>query len=359
MNNFLQQVYFNNTVLDYAIVLVGLLILWYALKLLKQYIIRLLQRKAHTSKTQLDDVVISAIDKFVVPLSYISINYLLINRLNITTVLDKVIDNTIIIVWIYFSVRILNHVLQNAVCLYMRHKGETEQRISQVTGMLLVIKAVIWIIGILVFLSNIGVNVTAAITGFGIGGIAIALATQNILGDLFSYFVIFFDKPFEVGDAINVNGHAGTVEYIGIKTSQVRSLDGQQLVIPNAEMVKSTIQNYKRLTKRRGVVKIGVAHHTAIEKLIGIPPAFKDIIANMPNCSFDRANLINITETSINYEVAFFVNTDDYTQYITAVEQVNILILQFLKAQRIDIAIPTRTIQVKNDTNGTFVKIEE
>ena len=159
----------------------------------------------------------------------------------------------------------------------MQKKQEPLERTAQLTGILIVIKALVWIVGILMLIENLGYNITTIITGLGIGGIAIALAAQNILTDLFSYFVIFFDKPFEIGDVISVNNITGTVERIGIKTSHIRSVSGEQLIMPNAELVKSTIKNIKRLERRGVTFKLNVRYDTPERKIKNLP----DIISKL------------------------------------------------------------------------------
>src|SRR3546814_878321 len=138
-------------------------------------------------------------------------------------------------------------------------------------GIMFILNVVIWIFGLVLLLSNLGYDVTAIVAGMGIGGIAIALAAQTILGDLFSYFVIFFDRPFEIGDFIVVDDKSGTVEYVGIKTTRLKSLGGEQLVFSNTDLTNSRLHNYKRMERRRIVFKLGVVYETPEKKLKLIP----------------------------------------------------------------------------------------
>src|SRR5690606_30272375 len=148
---------------------------------------------------------------------------------------------------------------------YMKRRHETPERIRQLNGVMIVIKALVWFVGFIFLLGNLGYDVRTMIAGLGVGGIAIALAAQTVLGDLFSYFVIFFDKPFEIGDFVKAGDSMGTIEQIGIKTTRIRSLDGEQLVMSNTNLTSSTIRNYKRLEKRRVVTSIGVTYQTKSE----------------------------------------------------------------------------------------------
>jgi len=175
-------------------------------------------------------------------------------------------------------------------------------------------------------------------------GIAIALAAQNILGDLFSYFVIFFDKPFSIGDAISVNNVTGTVERIGIKTSHIRSVSGEQLIMPNAELVKSTIKNIKRLERRGVSFKLNVRYDTAKEKLTSIPEIIKQIINKQQHVTFDRCHLIALGDFSLTYEILYFIGSSDYKLYLEIQQNVYFEIINAFSSEGIDFAFPGQTI---------------
>jgi len=224
---------------------------------------------------------------------------------------------------------------------------------------LMVIKALIWIGGTLMLIENLGYNITTIITGLGIGGIAIALAAQNILGDLFSYFVIFFDKPFEIGDFIVAGEHMGVVEKIGIKTSHVRSLDGQQLIMPNAEMAKSVIQNFKRLQRRRVVFSIGVVYYTSSVKIRAIPQMIKAIVSKEVNATFDRAHLKSFGDFSINYEIVYYIESADYLTYMNIQQAICMNIFEKFECEEIEFAFPTQTLFLNNQANPVAPAIKE
>ena len=204
MNNFLDQSYWGNTVLQYLYVFAGILIALTALKVIRSIVLASVRKLAGKTTTTYDDALVSAAEKFIIPYLYLLINYWIIKQLQFSLKVGRIIEVAFTLITVYFLVRAINHLLHFSIRLYLRKKEETETRIRQFDGMLWVIKALIWTIGFLFFLDNIGYSVTTIVTGLGIGGIAIALAAQNILSDLFSYFVIFLDKPFEVGDFIVV-----------------------------------------------------------------------------------------------------------------------------------------------------------
>jgi small-conductance mechanosensitive channel len=352
MKEFLYKVYWNNRLLDYLILAAGILLLWVILRLLKVLLLRRLKRLVAITKTQIDDALVKALDRYIVPLAYLTINFLLIRRLNFPVKYNSWIDHFIALIWIFFLVRIVNHTIEQSIKIYMYERGESVERIRQVSGIITLIKCFIWVLGILLMLSNLGINVTAALTSVGISGIIIALATQNIFADLFSYFVIYFDKPFEVGDAINVNGRSGTVEKIGFKSSQIRSLSGEQLVMPNAELVKSAIQNYKRQERRRVAFNIRVAQNTDEQFLREFPQMVKDIVATYDHTQMDRAHLANIREVSIEFEIVYFINSPDYGLFMDTQQDVYLKIISILRQRDISFAEPSSNILINNQLAG-------
>jgi small-conductance mechanosensitive channel len=346
MNEFLHRVYWGNMVLDYLIAAGSILLSWIILKLIRKWVIVFLKKLSKRTATNFDDILVRAVDKFVIPYVYLIINYNIINQLNLSLKVEKVLDVAIIVVTVYFIARLINFMIHGAVLLYMEQKNEPPERIKQLNGILIVVKVLVWGMGILMLIDNLGYDVTTIVAGLGVGGIAIALAAQNILSDLFSYFVIFFDKPFEIGDFIIVGDNAGTVERIGIKTSHVRSIDGEQLIMPNAELVKEVIRNFKRLQRRRIVFSIGAVYYTPAEKLKLIPGILKEIIDKQENATFDRAHLKSFGDFSINYEIVYYVESPDYLVYMNTHHAISISVFEKFEKEKIEFAFPTQTLFV-------------
>ena len=170
-------------------------------------------------------------------------------------------------------------------------KKSGKENDSSVKWIGVIIKIVVWVIAFLLFLDNLDIKITALMAGLGVGGIAVAFAANAILQDLFSFVTIFFDRPFEIGDFINVGDMSGTIEHIGVKTTRVRSLSGEQLVFSNTDLTNSRIRNYKRMETRRVAYSIGVTYGTSGEKLKRIPGMVKQIIDSVDNTNFDRVHL--------------------------------------------------------------------
>lgn len=205
----------------------------------------------------------------------------------------------------------------------------------------------LWIIAALVALDNLGVDVTTLITGLGIGGVAVALATQNILGDLFASLSIVLDKPFVVGDVIMSGTDIGRVEHIGLKTTRVRSLSGEQLVFSNADLLQSRVRNFQRMAERRIVFSIGVIYATPADVVAEIPSIIRRIIDSRGDTRFDRAHFKSFGESSLDFEIVYYVLSPDYTRYMENQNEINLAILREFNARKIEFAFPTRTIYLE------------
>lgn len=176
------------------------------------------------------------------------------------------------------------------------------------------------------------------------GGIAIALALQNVLGDVFSAFSIYFDRPFEVGDFINVGEYSGTVKRIGIKSTRLQLLQGEELVISNRQLTTTSIRNFKKLTKRRAVFTLSVAANTPLKKLKRIPTIIEEIITSIDLIEFERVHFVEFGEFSYNFEVVYYIKTPNYAKYLKTREEINFAIIEAFEKENIVMPFPTQTI---------------
>jgi len=204
-----------------------------------------------------------------------------------------------------------------------------------------------WVIVGIMVLANLGVNVTSLITGLGIGGVAIALAVQNILSDLFSSFTIFLDKPFQVGDYIKVGKDSGNVEHIGLKTTQIKTLRGEALVIPNKELTSTRIQNFRHMKRRREAFTFGILYNTPKKQRVEIPEMVQSIIEGIEGLEFERCHFAQLADSSLNFEVVYYVNSSDYTLYMDTKQQVNLALMEAFEKKQIEFAYPTQTIYLE------------
>lgn len=236
---------------------------------------------------------------------------------------------------------------------YRAHRVENDAASTTSTAALgFVARAAIWLVAVLMILDNAGVNITTLVASLGIGGIAVALALQNILGDLFSSLSIVLDKPFVVGDFIIVDDILGTVEYVGLKTTRIRSLGGEQVVFSNSDLLKSRIRNYQHMRTRRIVFSIRVAYQVGKAQLRAIPGILREVVEAQPQVAFDRAHFKGYATSSLEFEVVYYVQVPDYGVYMDVQQEINLALFDRFAAEGIDFAYPTQTVYFANARQG-------
>jgi small-conductance mechanosensitive channel len=220
-----------------------------------------------------------------------------------------------------------------------RQKGEGDRaHLTTLTAIGFLFRLALWVTALLLVLANLGVNITALLAGLGVGGIAVALALQNILGDLFASMSILLDKPFVVGDFISVDNLGGTVEHIGLKTTRVRSLSGEQLVFSNGDLLKTRIRNYQKMKDRRVVFAFTVAASTAPEKLGAIAEIIRESIAGRRLAQFDRCYFKEFGTMGPTFESIYYVLSPDYGEYLDIQHAVNLEISRRFREEGIELA---------------------
>lgn len=207
-----------------------------------------------------------------------------------------------------------------------------------------VMRVGVWSVVLLVLLDNLGVNITALVAGLGVGGVAVALAAQNILGDLFASLSIVLDKPFVVGDFLIIGEYLGSVEKVGIKTTRVRSLSGEQLIFSNNDLLNSRMRNYGRMFERRVVFSIGVTYQTTADKLRKIPAILREAVEACEDVRFDRAHFQKYGDFALIFEIVYYVLSPDYNQYMDIQQTVNLRIFECFADEVIEFAYPTQTV---------------
>lgn len=228
---------------------------------------------------------------------------------------------------------------------YGRSRIETDRAaVTTVHAFRIASLVALWTIAVLVAVDNLGFDVTALVAGLGIGGVAVALATQSILGDLFASLSIVIDKPFVVGDFIRVGDDLGAVERIGLKTTRVRSLSGEQLIFGNADLLRSRIRNYQRMDERRVLFRVGVVYQTSAQVLREIPALVRGIIEAQPGTRMDRAHFAELGPSEFTFEFVYFVLSSDYNVYMDVQESINHGIVSAFEERGIELAYPTRTV---------------
>ncbi len=340
----LHQTFFHNRILDYLnclfIFLIGVIII----QIFKIIILNRLKVWTKKISTTLDDFLIQAVKKKLLPLLYFGAFYLSIRGLALSSVLYKSINVLGLILLAIFGARFLLTMIEYILKTYWAKKGMEAAKKQSLDGIITVIKVVVWGFAVIVLLDNLGIKISALVAGLGIGGIAIALAAQAVLGDLFSYFTIFFDRPFEIDDFIIVGDYLGTVEHIGIKTTRIRSLSGEQLVFSNSDLTNSRLRNYKRMDKRRVDFKLGVTYETDLEQLKEIPAMIANIIKSVDDVVFDRAHFFSYGDFSLVFDVVYYVLSSDYNKYMDIQQEINFKIKEEFEKRKIEFAYPTQTL---------------
>jgi small-conductance mechanosensitive channel len=358
MEEFLNREYLGNTVQAYAIALGLILIGFIVVRILRSIVITRLKKWAEATETTYDDLVVRTIERFGLPALNFLVIYWAINTLELTQKVTRVLEVATAAVIAFFIIRLVSTTVQFSLERYVRQMEGGEEKVKQMKGVILILNFIIWGLGIVFLFDNLGYDVTAVIAGLGIGGIAIALAAQNILGDLFNYFVIFFDRPFEIGDFLVIDDKKGTVEHIGIKTTRLKSLSGEQLVFSNSDLTDSRIHNFKGMPRRRIVFSVGVIYQTTKQQLEEIPSIMKHAIEKVGGGTFDRAHFSSFGDFSLNFEAVYFVESGDYNTYMDTQQKINLYLYEEFEKKEIEFAYPTQTLFLAKDGESSEDKVK-
>jgi small-conductance mechanosensitive channel len=352
MRETFKKTFLENSLDDYliafGIIFCGIIIT----QIFKKIILNRLIKFASRTDSSLDDFLIKGIDKFFVPVLYFTAIYCGINYLTLSKRIDEVVKIATTVVITYLILRLVSTTILMLLENRVKRSERGEEKVKQLGGLMLLINIVIWVLGLVFLFDNLGYNISAIITGLGIGGIAVALAAQNILGDLFNYFVIFFDRPFEIGDFIVIDDKMGSVDYIGIKTTRVKSLSGEQLIFSNSDLTNSRIHNFKRMERRRVVFKVKVVYNVELEILKTIPDLLKSLIFEHKDTQFDRAHFSSIGDSSLEFEVVYFVLSSDYNRFMDIQQQINLRILEEFNNLGVQLAYPTQSLFLLNRSSN-------
>ncbi|MBU1557389.1 mechanosensitive ion channel family protein, partial [Patescibacteria group bacterium] len=342
----LETIILGNTLNEYLYALGIFAVLIVVLRLFMFYIVRKLEKAAEKTKTDVDDTLINIVKSLRPPFYYFLAFYLATYSVIISDLFKNIIEGIITILIVYQIVT-TSQILIDYV-LGKKFKGREDLEAQAAIEMISkIIRFVLWVLGILLILSNLGVNITSLIAGLGIGGVATAFALKEILSDLFSSFAIYFDKPFKIGDFIQIGADKGTVIKIGIMTTRLKTSQGEELVMSNRELISSRIQNYKKMEDRRATFSFGVAYETPLEVLKTISKDIEAIVGSVRGLRFDRAHFLKFDESALNFEVVYFVESSDYVKYADAQQEINLKIMENFEKKGIEMAYPTRTVFVK------------
>ncbi|MCF8266825.1 MAG: mechanosensitive ion channel family protein [Ignavibacteriales bacterium] len=347
--NFLNLKFMGNTIeqylLSFLIMLAGII----ASRFVRSVIIKRFFTKNENRTEVLYNFIKLILRKYVLPFIYVLSFYLAIQGLTLSKDLSGVIKSILLIVSIWFVIQLSLSILKFIINKYAeRIYGEGNAKISPLISL---INFLVYIVGALFLLDNLGFQISSVIAGLGLGGVAIALAAQGFLGDLFGYFIIFFDKPFQVGDFITFDDKLGVIEKIGVKSSRLRSPNGELLIISNSNLVNARIHNMKEMVKRRSLFSLGVTYQTTSEQLRKIPELIKTIIENEPNTEFERVHFRTYGDFALIFEVSYFVSPPDFIPFLEIQQRINLQIFESFKKENIEFAYPTQTLFMNKDEN--------
>ena len=348
-----ERVYFGNSLGDWlvaAAVLVGTLgAIWVVMRILASR----LAAFAHRTETDLDDLLAQLLSRAKLLLLFVIALFAASLTLALAPLAELLLRRAALIALALQAGVWAGAAISFYVERYCRKaSAEDAATVTTVTALGFAARIVVWLLVVLLVLDNFGVQVTALVTGLGIGGIAVALALQSILGDLFAALAIVLDKPFAIGDYVTLGDYQGNVEFVGLKTTRLRSLTGEQLIVSNSDMLSSRIRNYGRLHERRMRFTVGVTYDTPREKLEAIPGMFREIVDAQEDARFDRSHLREFGDFSIDFETVYYVTRPEYAVALDVQQAINLELHRRLEESRIEFAYPTQLVYTRPMESG-------
>lgn len=335
-----------NALTEWAAAIVVFIVTWGGLVTLRWIVSKYLTKASARTATQVDDVVAKVLLQtrwvLYVPVALYAGGSLLNLPTSVAHALGKIaLVGVLIQVGIWVTVAI-----HRGVDVWVGSKGETTagHYATMAAALKFVSELVLWSLIAVFVLANIGIEVSALLAGLGVGGIAVALAAQNVLGDLFASVSIYLDRPFDIGDFIVIDDMRGTVERVGLRSSRIRSISGEELIFPNRNLVESRIQNFKRMAERRIAFALGVVYGTPHALLERIPQLVKEVVESIDGLRLDRCHFKDFGDFSLNFEIVYFVNSSEYVIFMDRQQAINLEIYRRFEDLGIEFAFPTQTV---------------
>lgn len=330
-------------------IFVGLTALFWFVRLIVLVRLEALSKKTNQ---QLDDTVVEAIQS-VRPWVYSFIAlYAALQLYSLPDTLDLVVSGILYTVFVWQGIEVAKCFIHYVVTQYIEKDedgdGVVDPGAATAAEMLTMIASIgLWVMGGLFVLSNLGIEVTSLIAGLGIGGIAVAFALQGILGDLFASFSLYLDKPFRIGDFVIVGADSGTVEKIGIKTTRIRTLQGEELVVSNAELTTARVQNFKKMEERRISSQFGITYETPQDKVKQVNGIVERIFEDISGARLDRVHFTTFADSALIFDFVYYISSPDYPDFLAAQQQFNFTLMERFAELGIEFAYPTQTIYHK------------
>ena len=340
VNEYLNAMWLGNTVRDWLIAVAVLAVAIALLMVIKAFVVGRFFRFAARTSNEVDDLVVDLLKRtrmtVLIVLAVAAVGFLL---LQLMPAVRTALKFAAVFALFFQGMSWGNGIITFWMQRYAARRGMTTGPSAATVGALVVLVRILLFLVLFLFaLDNLGFEITPLITGLGIGGIAVALAVQNILGDLFAALSIVLDKPFAVGDFIVIDTHSGTVEHIGLKSTRLRSLSGEQIIIGNADLLKARINNFQRMVERRAVFRLGVVYETTSEQLARIPSIVRLAVVRQNLTRFDRCHFKQYTNVDLEFETVYWMLTSDYNIYMDTQQAINLEIFRRFSEEKIEFA---------------------
>lgn len=321
-------------------------------KIIQMIVLARLKILSEKTSTDIDDVLIDAVRGVRAWVYTLVALYVAIQPFTLPEWIDKVTTGIFLFAIVWQAIEVAVCFIDYATARFLEKDedgdGVIDPNAATASHMVaLIARIVLWALGGLFVLSNLGIEITSLIAGLGIGGIAIAFALQGILSDLFASFSIYFDKPFRVGDFVMIGTDSGTVERIGIKSTRLRTLQGEELVVSNAELTTARVNNFKKLEERRIVMNFGITYETSYDLVKEVPNMVTRIFEVIDGARLDRVHFTTFGDSALLYEAVYYVESADYTKYLDIQQKVNFDLMDKFAELGIEFAYPTQTVHVK------------
>lgn len=339
---------YNNTVLEWITAVLGAVFIYCAVRIVQEFLIKRLSRYLSQRHAGWNHPLLDAVGKTRWLVIAILSLYAGLRGLALPTIIDKNMDAAAFAVFLFQVGLWCAAVIDNWVRRYRDRQVQGNPAAATTLGAVRMIAiSALWVGILLLILENIGMDITALVAGLGIGGIAVALAAQNILGDLFASLSIVLDKTFMVGDSITVDSFSGTVETIGLKSTRIRSVSGEQIILSNSDLLRNRIRNYGRMYERRVAVTLSLSYDTPRDSLRQVPAIIRAAVEAQDGIRFDRAHFLSYSETALVFEYVYFVRSASYIAYVDAQQAINFLLHERFEAAGIEFARPSRAMTLR------------
>ena len=310
---------------------------------------KIFPRFTKRSQTDFDDYVLSALAASVIPFGLVVTLILAQDDLGLPNNIERAYDTLLRIIGTIILIRFVNRIGSRFLAGLVRRSGADDlQQLLQ--SLLPLLRALVWGVGTLVLLQSLGVKMTVIWGLLSAGGIGIGLALKEPAQELFAYLMILLDKPFTVGQFITVGSTSATVERIGVRSTHLRSLRGEQVVMSNSSLTGSTILNFAEMAQRRMIYSIGVTYGTSVEQMQAIPTMVQAIIDAQEHSTFNRCHFTEFADSSLNFELVYYIDTRDFTVALNEQQAINLGIMEAFAQEGIDFAFPSRTLYLEGDS---------